>query len=287
MTTALATTPQPIDPALVESVLIKGDLSGMSPAQKVGYYNAVCTSIGLNPLTRPFAYIRLNGKEVLYALKDATDQLRKVHEISIDIKAREVIEGVYVVTAGALMPSGRRDESTGAVSIDGLKGENRANAMLKAETKAKRRATLSICGLGMLDETEAETIPQPLEVKAPAARIELPPGTVQIVSVSVTAWGGDVTVVDAEGVETVHKTTDRQCAELAEQLVQAAVAVTLDMETITRGVNKGKQKLVGIHRYLPAPVSEPGAPSTGVITAADIPFALLLSVAVAFGSVLS
>ena len=30
---------------------------------------------------------------------------------------------------------------------------------MKAETKAKRRVTLSICGLGMLDETEVETIP--------------------------------------------------------------------------------------------------------------------------------
>ena len=31
--------------------------------------------------------------------------------------------------------------------------------MMKAETKAKRRATLSICGLGLLDETEVSTIP--------------------------------------------------------------------------------------------------------------------------------
>ena len=30
---------------------------------------------------------------------------------------------------------------------------------MKAETKAKRRATLSIVGLGLLDETETETIP--------------------------------------------------------------------------------------------------------------------------------
>jgi len=29
---------------------------------------------------------------------------------------------------------------------------------MKAETKAKRRVTLSICGLGLLDETEVETV---------------------------------------------------------------------------------------------------------------------------------
>ena len=42
----------------------------------------------------------------------------------------------------------------GAVNINGLKGEALANAMMKAETKAKRRATLSLCGLGLMDELE-------------------------------------------------------------------------------------------------------------------------------------
>jgi len=40
-----------------------------------------------------------------------------------------------------------------------LQGESLANALMKAETKAKRRVTLSICGLGMLDETEIGSIP--------------------------------------------------------------------------------------------------------------------------------
>jgi hypothetical protein len=37
---------------------------------------------------------------------------------------------------------------------------DKANAIMKAVTKAKRRVTLSICGLGFLDETEVETIPE-------------------------------------------------------------------------------------------------------------------------------
>jgi hypothetical protein len=36
---------------------------------------------------------------------------------------------------------------------------NTANAQMKAVTKGKRRLTLSLCGLGWLDETEIETIP--------------------------------------------------------------------------------------------------------------------------------
>jgi hypothetical protein len=144
---------------LIEQVVIRGDLKGLSAAQKSSYYGQVCESIGLNPLTRPFEYIVLNGKEVLYARKDCTDQLRRIHGITITITARERVEDIYIVTAKARMQDGREDESTGAVTIGGQKGDALANALMKAETKAKRRATLSICGLGMLDETEAETIP--------------------------------------------------------------------------------------------------------------------------------
>src|SRR6185312_3719783 len=36
---------------------------------------------------------------------------------------------------------------------------------MKAETKAKRRVTLSICGLGMLDETEVDSIPDARRVQ--------------------------------------------------------------------------------------------------------------------------
>lgn len=150
--------------ALQEKVLVGGDLSKLSSQERLTYIGAVCNSLGLNPLTRPFEYINLSGKLTLYARKDATEQLRSLRGISIEIVSREVVEDTYVVTARAVDASGRRDESIGAVSIGGLKGDAKANAIMKAETKAKRRVTLSISGLGLLDETEIETIPgaQPL-----------------------------------------------------------------------------------------------------------------------------
>jgi len=156
-----------IDAETVARVILDGDLSKLTASQKTSYYRAVCESVGLNPLTQPFAYIPLNGGLKLYALKGATDQLRQVHKIAIVIAAREVIEDTYVVTARASMPDGRTDESIGAVPIANLKGESRANAMMKAETKAKRRVTLSICGLGMLDESEVESIPMGALAPAP------------------------------------------------------------------------------------------------------------------------
>ena len=143
---------------LLESVVIGGDLSGLSSNDRVVYYKQVCESLGLNPLTKPFEYMKLQGKLTLYARKDCTEQLRKINNISIEIVSRELVDDCYIVSAKA--SAGRRtDESIGAVSIQGLKGEARANAMMKAETKAKRRVTLSIAGLGMLDENEVETIP--------------------------------------------------------------------------------------------------------------------------------
>ncbi len=151
----------------IEAVVLQGDLSRLSPQEKVNYYNRVCESVGLNPLTKPFDYMKLNGREILYARRDATDQLRKINSVSIKITARELVGDVYTVTAHASTKDGREDEATGAVYVKGLTGENIANAYMKAETKAKRRVTLSICGLGFMDETEAEDItPEEREAKA-------------------------------------------------------------------------------------------------------------------------
>jgi len=135
-----------------------GALDRLDDAGRAAYYHAVCESLGLNPLTRPLEYLELNGRLTLYAKRDATDQLRHKHHVSIEIVDRMAQADVYIVRARATMPDGRTDESLGAVSLAGLDGEALANALMKAETKAKRRVALSICGLGMLDETEVETI---------------------------------------------------------------------------------------------------------------------------------
>lgn len=149
-----------LDAAQLEQILVEGNLEKLTPGQRLDYYAATCQSLGLNPLTKPFAYIKLNGKLTLYPLRDATDQIRKVHQISVRITSREMLDESYVVTAWASMPDGRTDESTGVVSMSGLRGEAHSNALMKAETKAKRRVTLSIAGLGWVDESEVESIPQ-------------------------------------------------------------------------------------------------------------------------------
>lgn len=167
---------------LMEAVLVGGDLSRLTPAQRTQYYLKTCETLMLNPFTKPFEYIELNNKLVLYARRDCTDQLRSTRHVNVSIVARELVEGVYTVTARATMPDGRTDESIGAVALakesgewktaqsgkryfagngewKPLQGEERANAMMKAETKAKRRVTLSICGLGIMDESETSSVP--------------------------------------------------------------------------------------------------------------------------------
>lgn len=156
--------------------MVNGDLSRLSPEQRVVHYKKTCESVGLNPFTKPFDYITLSGRLVLYAKRDATDQLRKLYNVSIKIKERSEDEEFHSVFVTGSTADGRHDEACGIVVIKGLKGLDLANARMKAETKAKRRLTLSICGLGVLDETEIEDIPKEQKGSgAPLIRPE-PPG---------------------------------------------------------------------------------------------------------------
>lgn len=143
----------------IEQVVIFGDLSKLTPEQRTQYYNEVCKSVGLNPLTKPFDYISYQGKLTLYATKNCTEQLRQIHGVSITDLEEKLIDDVFFVKAKAKDKNGRTDESTGAIVIGHLKGEAKANSMMKCETKAKRRVTLSICGLGWVDESETDSIP--------------------------------------------------------------------------------------------------------------------------------
>ena len=158
--TALAVAPDATEKNIYESLALRGDISMLNPQDKTAYLQKLCESLGLNPLTQPFIPLKLNGKEILYASRGATDQLASIHKLTREIIKTERIEDVFITVCKVSSPDGRFDISTGVVTIGGLKGDALCNAMMKSETKAKRRATLSFCGLGFLDESELETIPQ-------------------------------------------------------------------------------------------------------------------------------
>lgn len=161
--------PTKLDVKVIESIVTKGDLSALDQNQLVSYYNYRCSTVGLDPSAKPFDVLLLNGKKVLYANASATQQLSSVHGLSVTLTNRERVETIYVVSARVTGKDGRITENQGAVDIGGLSGEKLANALMKATTKAIRRTVLAHCGLGMLDETEVETIPG-----AVAAPIHMP-----------------------------------------------------------------------------------------------------------------
>jgi len=148
---------------------VKNDLSTLSDDKKVAYYMQVCEDVGLNPSTRPFEFMKLKTKgggekTVLYATKSGAEQLRRRYRVSVEIVSKEIKGDVFVVEVRAVDKDGRIDSDLGVVTIAGLKGDDLCNAIMKAITKAKRRVTLSICGLGMLDETEIDTIPNAVKL---------------------------------------------------------------------------------------------------------------------------
>ena len=217
---------------VLEQVIIGGDLKALSPEAKLLYYKGICESLNLNPLTRPFLYITLNGRLTLYAAREATDQLRNLRDVSISIVDAQMHDGVYVVTAQASLPGGRTDTSTGAVPTANLQGENLANALMKAETKSKRRVTLSICGLGMLDETEVGSIPG-------ATLVEVDFDTGEMAT-------------EAPRPPAVKRPSPRQ-PQPAADFVDAPVHQQLDPEIRTRVVNAydtGSQTLERVKAYM-------------------------------------
>jgi hypothetical protein len=174
------------DLAGILQTVLGGDLAPLTPTERVKWYGAVCESVGLNPLTKPFDYIVLNGKLTLYANKNAAEQMRALRGVSYQQLGDARFEQELVILKGRVsLQDGRSDEGTAAVSVKGLSGEALANALMKCETKLKRRLTLSLCGLGLLDETEVDAIPevQRVTVDHDTGEILRVPSTTPLVSV--------------------------------------------------------------------------------------------------------
>ena len=162
--------------ALIKTVGM-GDVSSLTPEQQLKYVGAICQSVGLNALTLPIRIIEMDGRKVLYATSECGAQLRSLHRVNVEVTERKEEHGCFITVVTATLPDGRKDQSVGAVALiypddkwDKFKrcmvphpkagqhysGLDYANAVMKCETKAKRRAALSIVGLGIPDESELD-----------------------------------------------------------------------------------------------------------------------------------
>ncbi len=203
----------------VESLVLNGDLNALTPEQRVEYVKYRCASLGLDPAAKPFELLKLNGKLVLYATKACTEQLCERRGLSVALGATEKIEDVLQVAAR--VSDGRRStENVGVVAVGNLKGEALANALMKARTKAIRRTVLAHCGLGMLDETEVETI-------TGAVKIE--------------QAGGNVASSPRVSPETSPAPSSEVASATEQAPVVDVVASTPGSYVIEGGVHKGKQ----------------------------------------------
>lgn len=147
-------------------ILATGDLAKLTNEQRVAYYLEQCRSLGLNSLSRPFDWLMLDNKLVLYPNKSCAEQLRRQHQISVRVIRREVVGDLFVCEVEGRRPNGVTDQASKYVPLTGysqargsykLTGEKLANAFAKAETGAKRRLVLSMIGLSSppdLDEME-------------------------------------------------------------------------------------------------------------------------------------
>ena len=175
--------PITMDQKTLDLIAYNGDLSELTAEQRTQYYNARCRQLGLDPKTLPLQFCTMKERKedhghwvtrtklVLYSPKEATDQLRALYQITIDPEAVTVDDQhdiVKVIVRGRT-PDGRQDTEIGAVPlVDNAGGPlgatQRANAYMRAFTKAKRRLTLSLVGGGILDESEVEDIPGAVDV---------------------------------------------------------------------------------------------------------------------------
>lgn len=148
---------------ILGNMFVGGDIAALDAQGKWDYTKGLCERLGLDPYTQPFGLIKgKDGKLKLYAKKETAEQLIALYDVTCDTMKDEwkVELGIYIVYAKAIVPATatkpeRSQTARGVVSLTdkngALTGEDLANAIMKAETKARRRATLAALGLSFLD----------------------------------------------------------------------------------------------------------------------------------------
>ena len=149
---------QHISEELLAKIIQSGNLAFLSESDRLIYYYSYCRQLGLNPLSRPFDYIHEGEGEklkiTLYPNMQAASQLRDKRNVSTRIVKEEILlnDEIYSVLVEARIGD-RTEEATGKVGIKidkygkPLSSDAKAKLMKRAETQARRRATLAIVGL--------------------------------------------------------------------------------------------------------------------------------------------
>ncbi len=136
-------------------------LAGFTDHELNTLYVSECKRFGLDPVTRPFDVIEFQKKTTLYITSRGVDQLAFIHCVTrVTVKPPTVVTmaGIQFISCqvDAILPNGRRESSTATLPCV---GKLDVNHLMKCETKAKRRATLSILSVGVFAEDEIDSLP--------------------------------------------------------------------------------------------------------------------------------
>ncbi len=144
-------------------------LNDLNNEQREEYYQKICKSFDLDPGLRLLDFIwvpRPDGLQdlVLYAKRGAAEVLRNKRGISVTKMTKEESNGCVSFLVEGTDKTGRVECAVGSHSVDGLRGDKLAFAIMTASTRALRRLTLQFCGNGVLDESEVS--PQTVNISA-------------------------------------------------------------------------------------------------------------------------
>jgi hypothetical protein len=97
-------------PDAVRQAIAAGDFKHCTDAEREQYIEALCATIGISPISRPFGWLKQptrggNHNLVCYALKDATEQLRSLRQVSLSILRCEPVADVMMVHVRATLPA--------------------------------------------------------------------------------------------------------------------------------------------------------------------------------------
>lgn len=141
-----------------------GSIHQLTNPEKRELLAKLCNSLGLNQYIMPFRIYRdMQGHEFIYATKECCAELRHLHHINILTESHSIIDGMCIASVSGNNKYGRVDSEIGAIHIDSLVGQDKANGVMWAMTKAKRRLTLSLAGLGVLADVETRDMKEVIE----------------------------------------------------------------------------------------------------------------------------
>lgn len=144
-----------------ELALMRGDLRGLTKGQIAEVVEGLARDAGLNPALSPIDVIPTReGRLVPYINAKGAAALRRLH--GLEVTAIDLVKeraGLVVLRCILRRPDGTTDMAYGAADWREDRPADEARAWMVAETRAKRRATMSAVGIfleGPSDEVEGD-----------------------------------------------------------------------------------------------------------------------------------